>query len=298
MSNRSWFYASNGQQQGPYPEAQLRDLMTRGMVGADTLVWTEGMSGWQRAGDIPGLVPGGSAPPSIPHPGGPPPVAAGGYAGGGYGGGCAVDRCRPLGPPLAQPGVRHRHRAGDSVALGRDLVLSLDRLPALRAGPAEPRLHRPAPRYLVRLHRDRRSDLCGLGRPLLPPISLAFRFRPCCPGWSFAGSPANLSSNGQPLPIAFNGSALGYVGWQVLLYVSFITIIGWAWVVTAWMRWICRNIERHAARGHLHRVRTGSAVANHRVRDRLHLYHPDSVGAALVRALVRVAIRAGRPRRS
>ena len=31
---------------------------------------------------------------------------------------------------------------------------------------------------------------------------------------------SNLSSNGQPLPIAFNGSALGYVGWQVLLYVS------------------------------------------------------------------------------
>ena len=78
MSNRTWFYASSGQQQGPYPEAQLRDLITRGTVGADTLVWTEGMSGWQRAGDIPGLVPGGSAPPSVPHPGGPP--MAGGYA--------------------------------------------------------------------------------------------------------------------------------------------------------------------------------------------------------------------------
>jgi hypothetical protein len=87
MSNRSWFYAFNGQQQGPYPEAQLRDLVTRGMVGADTLVWTEGMSGWQRAGDIPGLVAGGSAPPSVPHPGGPAPVAAGGYTGGSYAGG-------------------------------------------------------------------------------------------------------------------------------------------------------------------------------------------------------------------
>ena len=75
MSNRSWFYASSGQQQGPYPEAQLRDLITRGMVGADTLVWTEGMSGWQRAGDIPGLVPGGSGPPSIQQPGAPPPMA-------------------------------------------------------------------------------------------------------------------------------------------------------------------------------------------------------------------------------
>ena len=171
MSNRSWFYASSGQQQGPYPEAQLRDLITRGTVGADTLVWTEGMSGWQRAGDIPGLVPGGSGPPSFPQPGGPPPVAAA-VTPAELRRRCAVDRCRPFGPPLAQPGVHHRHRAGDSVPLGRNLVLSLDRLPALRAGPAEPRLHRPAPRYLVRLHCDRRFDLCGLGRPLLPAISL------------------------------------------------------------------------------------------------------------------------------
>jgi hypothetical protein len=54
---------------------------------------------------------------------------------------------------------------------------------------------------------------------------------------------ANFSSNGRQLPIAFKGSALGYVGWYILLYLSFITIIGWAWVITAWMRWICRNIE-------------------------------------------------------
>ena len=35
---------------------------------------------------------------------------------------------------------------------------------------------------------------------------------------------------------------MGYVGWQLLLVVSFITIVGWAWVVTAMTRWICRNI--------------------------------------------------------
>ena len=82
MSNRSWFYAANGQQQGPFPEAQLRDLITRGTVRADTLVWSEGMPGWQRAGEIPGLIPAGSAPPSIQQPGGPPPMGAGGaYAG-------------------------------------------------------------------------------------------------------------------------------------------------------------------------------------------------------------------------
>ena len=59
MSNRSWFYASNGQQQGPYPEAQLRDLIARGTVRADTLVWSEGMAGWEKAGTIPDLMMSG-----------------------------------------------------------------------------------------------------------------------------------------------------------------------------------------------------------------------------------------------
>ena len=60
MQNRSWFYAAQGQQQGPYPEAQLRDLIARGMITPDTLVWSEGMAGWQKAGEIPGLMSGGS----------------------------------------------------------------------------------------------------------------------------------------------------------------------------------------------------------------------------------------------
>ena len=58
MSNRSWFFASQGQQQGPYPEAQLRALIVRGTVTADTLVWSEGMADWQKAGNIPGLLSG------------------------------------------------------------------------------------------------------------------------------------------------------------------------------------------------------------------------------------------------
>jgi hypothetical protein len=55
MAERSWFYAAGGQQQGPVSEAQLRDLIARGTVTADTLVWSEGMAAWQRAGEVPGL---------------------------------------------------------------------------------------------------------------------------------------------------------------------------------------------------------------------------------------------------
>ncbi|MFX9023708.1 DUF4339 domain-containing protein, partial [Acinetobacter baumannii] len=81
MSDRSWFYASNGQQQGPFPESQLRDLIARGTVRADTLVWSEGMSGWQKAGEIPGLM-SGARPPSMPQAGTPPTAGGGGYGGG------------------------------------------------------------------------------------------------------------------------------------------------------------------------------------------------------------------------
>src|SRR4051812_13275436 len=74
MSSRSWFYASEGQQLGPYAEVQLREFIARGSVRADTLVWTGGMAGWQKAGEIPGLMSGASGPPVIPQAGGPPVV--------------------------------------------------------------------------------------------------------------------------------------------------------------------------------------------------------------------------------
>src|SRR5579859_4311323 len=65
MSNRYWFYADRGQQQGPFPEAQFRDFIARGVVRADTLVWTEGMAGWQSAGEIPGFFSPAARPPSM-----------------------------------------------------------------------------------------------------------------------------------------------------------------------------------------------------------------------------------------
>src|SRR3981189_807494 len=71
MSNRSWFFASQGQQQGPYPEAQLREFIAKGTVTADTLVWSEGMADWQKAGDIPGLLSATPRPPAFARSGAP-----------------------------------------------------------------------------------------------------------------------------------------------------------------------------------------------------------------------------------
>jgi hypothetical protein len=234
MSNRSWFFASQGQQQGPYPEAQLRELIAKGTVTAETLVWTEGMTGWKKAGEVPSLLAGGSGPPAISQPGGPLP-SAGGQSGG------------PLSIELPLWAF-----------LGRILLLMIGYLFVI-----------PAPWTGTGFYRWMASRTEVPGRPnfaftgqtgdiwyvfvatalifyvqaydnrlqlILIPVSAFLSW--ILVRW-LAG---NLSSNGQRLPIAFNGSAVIFIGWQLLMYVSFITIIGWAWVTTAWMRWICRNI--------------------------------------------------------
>src|SRR5215469_10874536 len=87
MPERSWFFAANGQQQGPYPEAQFRDFVARGMIRSETLVWTEGMTGWLKAGDVPGLMSSAAGPPMMPRSGSPPMVAGEG----GFGSALSVD---------------------------------------------------------------------------------------------------------------------------------------------------------------------------------------------------------------
>ena len=237
MSNRSWFYAANGQQQGPYPEAQLRDFITRGAVGADTLVWTEGMSGWQRAGEIPGLIPGGSRPPAFAQPGGPP-ATAGSYSGG------------PLSIDF-----------GILEFTWRTLVLVVGLIFII-----------PAPWVLIWYMKWIVPCVGVPGRPNLSfqgeamtIVPWFFGFVVLMFGVGLIGSQvlsnlmilvqmalywlflkwfiANLASNGQPLELSFSGPVWTYIGWAILAAISVITIVGWAWVYVAWMRWLCRNIQ-------------------------------------------------------
>ncbi len=242
MSDRSWFYASAGQQQGPYPEIQFRDLIARGAVTADTLVWTEGMAGWQRAGDIPGLMSRTSRPSAAPQAGVPL------NAGGGYGGG------RDGGGPLS---------------LDFDILEFAWRSIALVIGCA---LVLPAPWAFVWYWKWLVPCVHVPGRPNLSFTGTAMTIVPWFFGaivlaivvaltgihwlnnlmslveialsWFFLKwFVANLASNGQPLGLTFSGSFLGYLGWSILTGISFITIIGWAWVYVAWMRWFCRNLQ-------------------------------------------------------
>ncbi|MGZ5871094.1 MAG: DUF4339 domain-containing protein [Bradyrhizobium sp.] len=237
MSNRSWFFASQGQQQGPYPEAQFREFIARGTVGADTLVWTEGMGGWQKAGEIPGLFSTSPGSPAVSDSGGPP-VGAGALDSGSL----SID-------------------FGIWDFIWRSLVLLVGAIFVI-----------PLPWVFVMYCRWIVSCTRVPARP-----HLTFTGKAVTVLWWYFGAivvaiclnlidirflntvsiliqlglywlaikwfVANIASNGQPLGLGFSGSFWAYLGWNLLAALSFITIIGWAWVYTAQMRWICRHIE-------------------------------------------------------
>ena len=52
-----WFYAQGGQQIGPCEENDFDALVQSHAVGADTLVWHEGMANWQPLGTLTGYAP-------------------------------------------------------------------------------------------------------------------------------------------------------------------------------------------------------------------------------------------------
>lgn len=236
MSDRSWFFASQGQQQGPYPDAELREFIASGAVTADTLVWSEGMTGWQKAGEIPGLLSGTSGPPAF-APSGGPLMSAGGHDG----------------EPLSiEFGIWEFTWRSLVLLIGIVFVIPVPWVVLMYS------------RWVVSCVRvPQRPNLAFTGRAVdlmwFYAVVILFIAAPWSRSqvlnlaltviefavywllikWFFA----NLSSDGQPLGLRFSGSFWGFLGWSVLAVLSVITIIGWAWVYVAQIRWMCRYIE-------------------------------------------------------
>ena len=236
MAGRSWFYASEGQQHGPYPEIQLREFIARGTVRTDTLVWTEGMAGWQRAGEIPGLLSGISGSPAMPGSGAPPAPS------GGYGGG----------PLSIELGIWELTWRTLVLWIGLVLVIPVPWVVAMYC------------RWIVSCARvPQRPNLTFTGRAVdlmwFYAALVLFFAAPFLESQLFNIAVglvqvllywllikwfiANIGADGQPLGLRFSGSFLGYFGWSLLALLSIFTIIGWAWVYTAQVRWMCRHVE-------------------------------------------------------
>jgi len=67
-----YFVSVNGQQQGPYPEQTLMQMLQQGTFTRESLVWKQGMAQWAQAGQVAELA---NVFNSVPPPPPPPPPA-------------------------------------------------------------------------------------------------------------------------------------------------------------------------------------------------------------------------------
>lgn len=52
-AGRTWYVVAEGRQAGPLTDHELSQLIGRGKIEDDTLMWSPGMTGWQLACNIP-----------------------------------------------------------------------------------------------------------------------------------------------------------------------------------------------------------------------------------------------------
>ncbi len=289
MADRSWFFAPQGQQQGPFrrPSSAVhrRGQGHRGNAGLDR---GHGELATGRGYSRP--VGGSPGPPAMPRPGGLARRAASGRRRR-----LSIDLdlwdfvWRSL--TLVHRALLSSSRRHGSIVMYCKWIVSCVQVP----GRPQLRLHRPARdadvvfRGFDLHHRAWPASMrASLNHRLVAIVQLVLYW--LLIRWFVA----QHQFERQPLGLRFSGSFWGYLGWNLLAFVSAITIIGWAWVYTAQIRWMCRNIEGTRrevvfnatgleflwrSRGHL---------------DRLRLRHPDSLGDALVHRLAGFATRIGR----
>lgn len=268
MPSRQWYTALGGKQDGPFSDERLREMIASGVVRADTLVWSDGMSNWAKAAEIPGL---------IPAPGRFAPAAAAPAS--------AVMAARPAGPVGTAP--THAVAAHDTLPrdderrLAFDPVRNFDRVwplywRVLVLGLCQivviplPWMATSFIRWFVaHIELPGGQRVSFTGRPgdiwyifILYAASSYISF-----GLSFVHSALglvsiplsafcafiivrwffrNLTWDGRMATLEFTGSYWALLGWNLFALVAFISIIGWAWVYAAWGRWLCRNVKGSA----------------------------------------------------
>ena len=69
-----FYIAHNGQQHGPFSEAQVRASLDNGTLSVTDLAWHEGASAWQSISSFPSFARQSATPPPIPVRSTPPPI--------------------------------------------------------------------------------------------------------------------------------------------------------------------------------------------------------------------------------
>ena len=243
MSGRSWFFAVGDKQEGPYSEAEFRDLIARGTIRKDTYVWADGMPGWQFAGDVPGLLSSGSVTPAAP------PRFSSARANGGVPGADQTTGAFSADFPIWELVWRSL-----VFVIGSVFIIPVPWLLVWYFKWLVPCIHVPGrpnlsfegkamtvvPWYfgaiVVAIAISLlRSEVLGNLTTIVVQVALYWLLAK----WLVA----NLASSGQPLGLSFSGTVWAFFGWNLLALLSVFTIVGWAWVYSAWTRWFCRNIQ-------------------------------------------------------
>jgi hypothetical protein len=269
MATRQWFVGRGDKPDGPYGDERLRQLIADGQVVGDTLIWCEGMSAWSRAADVPGLMPAQAAPPPLrsapPLGRGAPPPRGGPMAAAPTAAAAAMKAPTDYSPYQLSTSV------GTWPLFGRFILLVLAQIVIipipwvatsfmrwfiehleLPGGQRASFTGKPGDIWYILIL----NALCGYiglihqGLQLLAiPLSALF-------SWLILRWVVNnIVWDGRTQPLTFTGGYLPMLGWMVLLPLSVITIVGWAWVTTAWMRWTCGHVEGGSR--HLYFIATG-----------------------------------------
>jgi hypothetical protein len=241
MAERQWYTAIDGKQEGPFSDERLRALIAAGSVRADTLVWCDGMSNWATVGEIPGLMSGAHMPPPLPAVA---PSATG----------ALVTDAGATGPLATRIGVWPYFGRALLIIIAQIFIVPtpwvmtsfycwfVDNI-ELPGGQRVTFTGKPGDIWYIFMLNALcgYAELVGHGASLLVlPVTTLFLV--ITVRWFLR----NLAWEGQTAPLAFTSGYWAMLGWYVLTILSIITIIGWAWVATAWTRWMCRHIEGSA----------------------------------------------------
>ncbi len=238
MSSNFWYLDRDRTQLGPVGEDEFVRLIRQGAVTRETLMWTAGMGEWRMAGEVPNVAALFGAPPSAAMGAG---AAAGPLVGGPASG--------PLHSTIPVWGLFWR-----SVVALLGIVLVI---PAPWVGPwfykwLCERVSLPDGRPLT--FSGKPGDIWYVfvawgalmwigqlqdGRYELLTIVVSWILGVLLLKWFCA----HASTADERLKLSFEGGYLPYIGWNILLALSAITIIGWAWVMKYMLRWICQNVR-------------------------------------------------------
>jgi hypothetical protein len=243
MNSNFWYLDRDHTQRGPVGEDEFVRLIRQGVITRETMMWTAGMGEWRPAGQVPNVAALFGASP--PVGGAVPPVGAAAPAGVSVSGAATG----PLIPAFPVWGLFWR-----SVVTLIGVVLII---PAPWVGPwfykwLCERISLPDGRPLT--FSGKPGDIWYVfvawgafmwigqlkeGRFELVTIVLSWILGVLLLRWVCA----HASTADERLKLSFEGKYLPYIGWNILLALSAITIIGWAWVMKYMLRWICQNVR-------------------------------------------------------